>query len=136
MSRSGGKPWGVAAVITPWNFPFAVPLWMLGPSFSGRKHGNLQAVRRHRLQLASAWSSCFVEAGFPEGTINLVHGEGATGEALVRDPGVNLVLFTGSYEVGKRIQLVSAEFPIALSPVKWQQERCYRLRRLLGSTWP
>jgi aldehyde dehydrogenase (NAD+) len=52
----------------------------------------------------------FVEAGFPEGTINLVHGAGPTGEALVRDPGVNVVLFTGSYEVGKRIQQLSAEF--------------------------
>jgi aldehyde dehydrogenase (NAD+) len=50
-----------------------------------------------------------VEAGFPPGVINLVHGEAETGEALVRHPGVNVVLFTGSYDVGQRIQQLSAE---------------------------
>src|SRR5262249_50769832 len=53
----------------------------------------------------------FEEAGFPPGVINLVHGDHVPGEALVRDPGVNVVLFTGSYEVGKRIQQLSAELP-------------------------
>src|SRR4029078_10938209 len=50
----------------------------------------------------------FHEAGFPAGTLNLVHGAGEVGEALVKNPGVNVVLFTGSYDVGKRIQEVSA----------------------------
>jgi aldehyde dehydrogenase (NAD+) len=52
----------------------------------------------------------FVEAGFPAGVINLVHGEAEAGEALVRDPRVNCVLFTGSYDVGHHIQQVSADF--------------------------
>jgi aldehyde dehydrogenase (NAD+) len=52
----------------------------------------------------------FQEAGFPEGVVNLVHGDHVAGEALVRDPEVNVVLFTGSYEVGRRIQQVSADF--------------------------
>jgi aldehyde dehydrogenase (NAD+) len=51
----------------------------------------------------------FEEAGFPPGVINLVHGSGEVGEALVRNPDVNVVLFTGSYEVGQRIQQLSAE---------------------------
>jgi len=51
----------------------------------------------------------FEEAGFPPGVINLVHGEAETGEALVRNPGVNVVLFTGSYDVGHRIQQLSTE---------------------------
>jgi aldehyde dehydrogenase (NAD+) len=51
----------------------------------------------------------FEEAGFPPGAINLVHGAAEAGEALVRNPGVNVVLFTGSYEVGRRIQQLSAE---------------------------
>src|SRR5262249_11387861 len=51
----------------------------------------------------------FQEAGFPPGTINLVHGEGPTGERLVKNPDVNVVLFTGSYDVGRRIQQLSAE---------------------------
>jgi aldehyde dehydrogenase (NAD+) len=53
----------------------------------------------------------FVEAGFPPGAINLVHGDAAAGEALVGNPSVNCVLFTGSWEVGQHIQKVSAEFP-------------------------
>ncbi len=103
------KPWGVAAVITPWNFPFAVPLWMLGPSLL---EGNTTVFKpsEDTPAIGQRLVELFVEAGFPAGTINLVHGEGPAGEALVRDPGVNIVLFTGSYEVGKRIQQLSAEF--------------------------
>jgi aldehyde dehydrogenase (NAD+) len=53
----------------------------------------------------------FVEAGFPAGTVNLVQGSGPVGEALVKNPGVNVVCFTGSYAVGKRIQEISAALP-------------------------
>ena len=52
----------------------------------------------------------FVEAGFPAGVLNLVHGDGVVGEALVRNPDVNVVLFTGSYEVGHHIQITSSAF--------------------------
>ena len=50
----------------------------------------------------------FVEAGFPPGVVNLVHGDAEVGEALVKNPSVNVVLFTGSYDVGRRIQEISA----------------------------
>jgi aldehyde dehydrogenase (NAD+) len=102
------KPWGVVAVITPWNFPFAVPLWMLGPSLLEGNTGvfkpseDTPGVGQRLVEL-------FVEAGFPSGVLNLVHGAAHTGEALVRNPDVNVVLFTGSYEVGQRIQQLSAE---------------------------
>jgi aldehyde dehydrogenase (NAD+) len=104
------KPWGVVAVITPWNFPFAVPLWMLGPSLV---EGNTCVFKPsedtpgvgHRL------AELFVEAGFPAGVLNLVHGDAVAGEALVRDPGVNVMCFTGSWEVGRRIQEISAPMP-------------------------
>src|SRR5438067_2898869 len=102
------KPWGVVAVITPWNFPFAVPLWMLGPSLLEgntvvfKPSEDTPAVGQRLVEL-------FREAGFPPGVLNLVHGEGPVGEALVRDPDVNVVLFTGSYDVGQRIQQLSAE---------------------------
>src|SRR5262245_28408021 len=101
------KPWGVAAVITPWNFPFAVPLWMLGPSLL---EGNTTVYKpsEDTPAIGQRLVELFVEAGFPEGVVNLVHGDGVVGEALVRDPGVNLVLFTGSYEVGQKIQILSA----------------------------
>lgn len=101
------KPWGVAAVITPWNFPFAVPLWMLGPSLV---EGNTAVFKpsEDTPAIGQRLIELFVEAGFPPGVINLVHGEAEAGEALVRNPGVNCVLFTGSYEVGKLIAEISA----------------------------
>jgi aldehyde dehydrogenase (NAD+) len=104
------KPWGVVAVITPWNFPLAVPLWMLGPSLL---EGNTAVFKpsEDTPAVGQAIVELFVEAGFPAGTINLVHGDGGTGEALVRHPGVNVVCFTGSYEVGKKIQQISAGYP-------------------------
>src|SRR5262245_30646908 len=102
------KPWGVAAVITPWNFPFAVPLWMLGPSLVEgntvvfKPSEDTPAVGQRIVEL-------FEEAGFPAGVINLVHGDHEPGEAIVRHPGVNIVLFTGSYDAGHRIQELSAQ---------------------------
>ncbi|MCS7021442.1 MAG: aldehyde dehydrogenase family protein [Gemmataceae bacterium] len=104
------KPWGVVAVITPWNFPFAVPLWMLGPSLL---EGNTAVFKpsEDTPAVGQKLVELFQEAGFPPGTINLIHGDGAVGELLVRDPRVNVVLFTGSYEVGKRIQELSAGMP-------------------------
>ena len=102
------KPWGVCAVITPWNFPFAVPLWMLCPSLI---EGNTVVFKpsEDTPAIGQKLTELFLEAGFPPGVLNLVHGDHVAGEALVRDPGVNVVLFTGSYDVGKRIQQLSAE---------------------------
>src|SRR5215831_4568027 len=103
------KPWGVCAVITPWNFPFAVPLWMLGPSLL---EGNTCVFKpsEDTPAIGQRLVELFLEAGFPPGVINLVHGDAVVGEALVKNPGVNVVLFTGSYEVGKRIRQLSTEF--------------------------
>jgi aldehyde dehydrogenase (NAD+) len=101
------KPWGVVGVITPWNFPFAVPLWMLGPSLL---EGNTAVFKpsEDTPAVGQRLVELFHEAGFPAGTVNLVHGAGETGEAIVKNPAVNVILFTGSYDVGKRIQEVSA----------------------------
>jgi aldehyde dehydrogenase (NAD+) len=102
------KPWGVVAVITPWNFPFAVPLWMLGPSLV---EGNTAVFKpsEDTPAIGQRLIELFEEAGFPPGVVNLVHGDHVAGEALVRNPDVNVVLFTGSYEVGQQIQRLSAE---------------------------
>jgi aldehyde dehydrogenase (NAD+) len=95
-------------VITPWNFPFAVPLWMLGPSLL---EGNTVVFKpsEDTPAMGQRLIELFEEAGFPAGTVNLLQGSAPAGEALVRHPGVNVVLFTGSYEVGHRIQQLSAE---------------------------
>ncbi len=104
------KPWGVVGVITPWNFPFAVPLWVLGPSLLEgntcvfKPSEDTPAVGQRLVEL-------FAEAGLPSGTIDLVHGDGEVGEAIVRDARLNVVCFTGSYEVGRRIQEISASIP-------------------------
>jgi aldehyde dehydrogenase (NAD+) len=102
------KPWGVVAVITPWNFPFAVPLWMLGPSLV---EGNTAVFKpsEDTPAIGQKLAELFEEAGFPPGVVNLVHGDHVAGEALVRNPGVSVVLFTGSYDVGRRIQQLSAD---------------------------
>lgn len=104
------KPWGVVAVVTPWNFPFAVPLWMLGPSLL---EGNTCVFKpsEETPAIGQKLVELFAEAGFPAGTVNLIHGRGDVGEALVKNPGVNVVCFTGSYAVGERIQQVSATIP-------------------------
>ncbi len=101
------KPWGVVAVISPWNFPFAVPLWMLGPSLM---EGNTAVFKpsEDSPAVGQRLVELFVEAGFPKGVINLVHGDGMVGETLVRHPRVNVILFTGSYDVGRRILSLSA----------------------------
>jgi aldehyde dehydrogenase (NAD+) len=104
------KPWGVVAVVTPWNFPFAVPLWMLGPSLLEGNTGVFKPSEETPA-IAQRLVELFVEAGFPAGTVNLIHGSGLVGEALVRNPDVNVVCFTGSYAVGKRIQEISAALP-------------------------
>ena len=123
------KPWGVVAVITPWNFPFAVPLWMLGPSLL---EGNTAVFKpsEDTPAIGQRLVELFEEAGFPPGVVNLVHGDAEAGEALVKNPGVNVVLFTGSYDVGQRIQEVSAELARSHRRRRdGQQERRHRLRR-------
>ncbi|MEX0586475.1 MAG: aldehyde dehydrogenase family protein [Pirellulales bacterium] len=103
------KPRGVVAVITPWNFPFAVPLWMLAPSLL---EGNTVVFKpsEETPQIGQRLVELFVEAGFPAGTINLVHGIGEeAGDALARHADVDVVCFTGSYQVGSHIRRLAAE---------------------------
>src|SRR5262249_60051135 len=91
------RPGGVAAVITPWNFPFAVPLWMLGPSLL---EGNTVVFKpsEDTPAIGQRLVELFDEAGFPAGTINLVPGDHVAGEGLVRNPRANIGLFTGSHD--------------------------------------
>ncbi len=103
------KPRGVVGVITPWNFPFAVPLWMLGPSLL---EGNTTVFKpsEETPEIGEQLVRLFVEAGFPAGTINLVHGIGEeAGNALARHADVDVVAFTGSYQVGSHIRQLAAQ---------------------------
>lgn len=103
------KPRGVVAVITPWNFPFAVPLWMLAPSLL---EGNTAVFKpsEETPETGERLVKLFIEAGFPPGVINLIHGLGeVAGDALARHQDVDVVAFTGSYEVGSKIRMLAAQ---------------------------
>lgn len=98
------RPVGVTGLITPWNFPAAIPLWKLAPALA---YGNAVVLKlaldspRTGLHIAE----CFAEAGLPPGVLNVLTGPGSTaGAALVRDERLEAISFTGSVEVGNAIR--------------------------------
>jgi len=102
MNFSLRRPVGVCGVITAWNFPIAVPSWKILPALAA---GNTVVFKPS--EEAPRSGLLFVEtlrdAGLPEGVVNVVHGDGSTGRALVDHPDVDAIGFTGSYEVGTSI---------------------------------
>lgn len=102
-------PIGVAGIITPWNFPMAIPTWKIFPALLC---GNTIVFKPASDTPASAHSlvEILLEAGVPEGVINIVHGGGSdVGMAIVSHPEVDLISFTGSTGVGKKISAVASE---------------------------
>lgn len=97
------RPVGVAAVITPWNFPLAIPSWKIFPALAcGNSVVWKPAVETPKT--GNIFVEILLEAGLPEKTIQLVHGHGSeVGQHLVESKGVDLISFTGSTEVGKLI---------------------------------
>jgi RHH-type proline utilization regulon transcriptional repressor/proline dehydrogenase/delta 1-pyrroline-5-carboxylate dehydrogenase len=110
-------PRGVTAVISPWNFPLAIPCGMVSAALAT---GNSVVLKPAEQSPATA--HLLVEAlragGVPEGAINLVAGFGDAGEALVRDPRVHTIAFTGSSAVGLDIVRAAAETPDGQSHIK------------------
>ena len=101
-------PIGVAGVVTPWNFPMAIPTWKIFPALLS---GNTVVFKPASDTPATATSlvEILMDAGVPEGVINIVHGGGGeVGMGIVGHPDVDLVSFTGSTEVGKKISEVAA----------------------------
>jgi aldehyde dehydrogenase (NAD+) len=102
-------PVGVVAAITPWNFPLAIPTWKLLPALVCGNTVVFKPAEDTPL-LAHTLLEVLLEAGLPKGVVNLVHGLGEeAGAPLVRHPGVNLVSFTGSTEIGREVAKVAAE---------------------------
>ncbi len=94
------EPLGVVSVITPWNFPWAIPCWKIAPALVA---GNTVVFKPASLTIlmAQKFVELFAEAGLPDGVLNLVIGPGsAVGNILVDDPRVRAVSFTGSNSVG------------------------------------
>ncbi len=102
-------PIGVVAAITPWNFPLAIPTWKLIPALVAGNTVVFKPAEDTPL-MAQRLVEILLEAGLPEGVLNLVQGIGEeAGAALVRHPEVNLVSFTGSCETGREVAKVCAE---------------------------
>ena len=101
------KPKGVVAAITPWNFPFAIPLWLICPSVV---EGNTVILKpsRETACTANKIAEYAHKAGFPPGVINVVHG--SCGDLLVKHPDTHVVLFVGSNDVGSEIKKIVAGF--------------------------
>jgi alpha-ketoglutaric semialdehyde dehydrogenase len=97
------QPIGVAGIITPWNFPIAIPCWKTMPALVA---GNTVVFKpaSDTPHCATLLVELMAEAGFPPGTVNLVTGTGAeVGDAIVDNPDVAVISFTGSSATGKRI---------------------------------
>lgn len=111
------KPKGVAGLITPWNTPFMLESWKLGPALATGNTVVLKPAEYTPLS-ASLWPGIFEEAGLPTGVFNMVHGygeEGYAGDSLVRHPDVPLISFTGESSTGQRIMANAAPFLKGLS---------------------
>ena len=103
------RPVGVAGLITPWNFPMAIPTWKVFPSLVA---GNTVVIKPASLTPATVCElgRCLEEADVPPGVFNIVYGAGReVGEALINHPDVGVISFTGSSQIGRRINEVAGK---------------------------
>ena len=97
------EPVGVVGIVTPWNFPIAIPAWKIAPALA---YGNCVVFKPASLVPGSAWALADIigRSGLPAGVFNLVLGPGSVvGNALLEDRRVAAVSFTGSVETGHRV---------------------------------
>ena len=101
------EPCGVVGQIIPWNFPLLMLAWKIAPALAT---GNTVVLKPAEFTplTALAFTELCQEAGLPAGVVNIVTGDGATGEALVKHPDVDKIAFTGSTEVGRAIRGATA----------------------------
>ena len=97
------EPCGVVGQIIPWNFPLLMLAWKIAPALAT---GNTVVLKPAEFTplTALAFAGLCQEAGIPAGVINIVTGDGTTGEALVKHPDIDKIAFTGSTEVGRAIR--------------------------------
>src|SRR5881398_3606429 len=101
-------PCGVVGQIIPWNFPLLMLAWKIAPALAA---GNTVVLKPAEFTplTALAFAEICREIGLPAGVVNIVTGDGSTGEALVRHPEVDKIAFTGSTEVGRAIRSATAQ---------------------------
>lgn len=103
------EPLGVIGIITPWNFPIAIPAWKIAPALC---YGNTVVFKPAELVPGCAWAIVDIlhRAGLPKGVLNLVMGKGSVvGQAMLDSPDLAGITFTGSTGTGKRVALSSVE---------------------------
>jgi acyl-CoA reductase-like NAD-dependent aldehyde dehydrogenase len=103
------EPLGVIGIITPWNFPIAIPSWKIAPALA---YGNTVVIKPADLVPGSTWAivDILVRAGLPKGVLNLVMGKGSVvGQTMLDSKDVTAISFTGSVGTGKRVAAASIE---------------------------
>lgn len=101
------EPIGVCGQIIPWNFPIMMATWKLAPALAAGNSVVLKPAEQTPLT-ALRLAELFKQAGVPDGVVNVVTGDGRTGETLVKHPGVDKIAFTGSTEVGRQVMINAA----------------------------
>lgn len=97
------EPLGVIGLITPWNFPIAIPAWKIAPALA---YGNTVVIKPAELVPGCAWALADIlhRAGLPPGVLNLVMGKGSeVGASMIGDPDIAAISFTGSVATGRQI---------------------------------
>lgn len=103
------EPLGVVGIITPWNFPIAIPAWKIAPALA---YGNSVVWKPATIVPLTAvhLATALRDAGLPPGVLNLVLGRGSlVGDVLVSHPAVAALSFTGSNEIGRKLQVAAVQ---------------------------
>src|SRR4051812_4743618 len=109
FNMSVRMPIGVVGVITPWNFPIAIPSWKIAPALISGNTVVFKPATDTPL-LGERFVELLIEAGLPPGVLNVVHGGGAeVGDRLVRHPDVPVITLTGSRETGVQVMRNAAD---------------------------
>jgi len=109
FAMSVRAPIGICGLITPWNFPMAIPSWKIFPALICGNTVVIKPATDTPLSVLN-FARTLADAGLPPGVVNVVTGTGSSvGEPLLRDPRIRLISFTGSTEVGRTIAVGCAE---------------------------
>jgi benzaldehyde dehydrogenase (NAD) len=109
LSMTRRVPVGVVGAITPWNSPSVLGMRVIAPALALGNAVVLKPDPQTPVCGGAVFASIFREAGLPDGLLQVLIGDAEVGEALVTDPNVNLVSFTGSTEVGRRVGALAGE---------------------------
>ncbi len=101
------QPLGVAAGITPFNFPAMIPLWMLGPALAAGNAFILKPSERTP-SVAVELAALLQEAGAPDGILSVLHGDREMVEAILAEPAIRAVSFVGSSDVAQHVYVTAA----------------------------